>query len=332
VYESIDDPRGRDAQFVLDFSRIDCGIRHTDTPYVRESVAEARVGEPLVAHGRASIAVEVSGPGISSATCTFALETGRRCLEVDWVLQKTPVRDAESVYVAFPFALGDPTFTVDLGGAPARADEEQIVGSSRDWYPVQRWVSVSDGERTVVMAPLDSPLVQLGGITIQRWARTLEPDGPTLMAWPLNNHWDVNFLADQHGEIEQRYRLTTHAGPTDEVLAARWGAEQFSLPIVLRDRVRTGERTGRLLSVPDDRDVLVSAKPAEDGNGLVLRLENLRREPQEARVRVHAGRVESAMLTTPIEADVRALETDGDAVTVPLAGIAFETVRVVLAP
>ena len=330
VYEWIDDPRGRDAQFVLDFSRIDCGIRHTDTPYVRESVQSVTVGDPQIINGRASISVKVTAKGIDAGTCTFALDTGTRGLEVDWTFDKTRIRDAESVYFAFPFNLGEASFTLDMGGAPVRADEEQIPGSCRDWYPAQRWVSVSDGERSVVLAPLDSPLVQLGGITIQRWAGSLEPDGPTVMAWPLNNHWDVNFLADQHGVMEQRFRLTTHAGATDEVRAARWGAEQFSVPIVLRDRLRTGAQSGRLLSVHEDDDVLVSAKPAEDGNGLILRVENLRREAQAARVRIHAAEVASAVLTTPIEDDVRALEVDGDAVIVPLAGLAFETVRVVL--
>ena len=71
VYEWIDDPRGRDAQFVLDFSRIDCGIRHTDTPYVRESVRSVTVGEPVIAHGRATISVEVTAKGIHAGTCTF---------------------------------------------------------------------------------------------------------------------------------------------------------------------------------------------------------------------------------------------------------------------
>jgi alpha-mannosidase len=77
--------------------------------------------------------------------------------------------------------------------------------------------------------------------------------------------------------------------------------------------------------------VLLSAKPAEDGNGLILRLENLRREPQRAAVRLHVGTPASASLTTPIEVDVRDLEVSGDVVIVPLEGLAFETVRVVLA-
>ena len=123
----------------------------------------------------------------------------------------------------------------------------------------------------------------------------------------------------------------TARGPTDEVRAARWGAEQFSVPIVLRDRLRTGAESGRLLSVGDEDDVLVSAKPAEDGNGLILRVENLRREAQDARVRIHAGTLAAASLTTPIEDDVRPLQVEGDAVVVPLGGLAFETVRVVLA-
>lgn len=75
----------------------------------------------------------------------------------------------------------------------------------------------------------------------------------------------------------------------------------------------------------------MSAKPAEDGDGIILRLENLRREAQLTRVRIHVGRVATATATSPIETDVRDLEVDGDTVTVSLAGLAFETVRIVLA-
>ena len=173
-------------------------------PYVRETVQSVVVGEPTIRHGRASISVEVTGKGLGKGTCTFALDPRRRCLEVDWVFDKEETLEPESVYVAFPFNLGEPTFSLDMG-VPVIPDAEQIDGSVRDWYPVQKWAAVSDGDRTVIVTPLDAPLMQLGGITIQRWAKTLEPDGPNLMAWPMNNHWDVNFKASQGGRIEERY-------------------------------------------------------------------------------------------------------------------------------
>jgi hypothetical protein len=82
----------------------------------------------------------------------------------------------------------------------------------------------------VTIAPLDAPLVHLGGITTGRWAKELEPEGPTVMSWALHNHWMVNFKASQGGEIPLRYRLTTHAGPVDDTAASRFGAEEATHP------------------------------------------------------------------------------------------------------
>ena len=98
-------------------------------------------------------------------------------------------------------------------------NDDQLDGAAKDWYPVGRWVDVSDEARGVTVVPLDAPLVHLGGITTGKWTRTLEPEGPTIMSWALNNHWLVNFKSSQSGEIPFRYRLTTHAGAVDPALA-----------------------------------------------------------------------------------------------------------------
>ena len=160
---------------------------------------------------------------------------------------------------------------------------DQLAGTVHDWYPVGRWVNVSDGHRGVTVTPLDAPLIHMGGITTGKWARALEPDGPTLMSWALHNHWMVNFKASQGGEIPQRYRLTTHAGPCDDNAAARFGAESATPPIALRDYLRTGPETGRFLDIPADAPVLVTAKPADDGNGVIVRVQNLTRSRSTSR-------------------------------------------------
>ncbi len=52
------------------------------------------------------------------------------------------------------------------------------------------------------------------------------------------------------------------------------------VPIVLRDRVRTGPQEERFVSVPETSDVLVVAKPAERDQAVILRYQNLRKERQ----------------------------------------------------
>ena len=211
-------------------------------------------------------------------------------------------------------------------------DEDQIPGAVRDYFPIQRWIGVSDGERGVVIAPLEAPLVQLGGITSARWADRLEPEGPTIMSWPMNNHWEVNFKASQDGEVPLTYHLTTHAGPTNDTVAARFAAEQAVPPIVLRDRVRTGAPQGRFLDIPMDSEVLVTAKPAEDSKAIILRFQNLKAEDQIVPVRFLSETLTSAAQVSPIETETgEAIPIDASTITVTLRPLAVMTVKVNLA-
>ena len=52
------------------------------------------------------------------------------------------------------------------------------------------------------MASLDAPLLNLGGITAENGlVLILNPEGPHLYSWAINNHWMVNFKASQDGLI-----------------------------------------------------------------------------------------------------------------------------------
>ena len=234
----------------------------------------------------------------------------------------------EAVFIAFPFNLGSPSFRADVNGVPFTPNEDQLNGTVRDWYPLGRWVDVSDGERGVTITPLDAPLVHLGGITTGKWARELEPEGPTIMSWALHNHWMVNFKASQGGPIPLRYRLTTHAGAVDDVAASRFGLESTTPPITMRDYLRTGPESGRFLEVPADAPVLVTAKPADDGDGIIIRLQNLSDGDQSVPVRFHSAAPTSASRTSPLEINLDNLATDNGSVAVAVRGKAIQSIRV----
>ena len=189
-------------------------------------------------------------------------------------------------------------------------------------------MDVSDGRRGVALVPLDAPLVHLGGITTALWAPELDPEGPTLMSWALNNHWMVNFKASQGSEMPLCYRLTTHDGPCDDAAAARFGAELATPPIVLRDYLRRGDASGTFLSIPEEAGVLLTAKPADDGDGLIVRLHNVRATAQDVPVQITAGRPASACLTSPLEVDGEPLPLDGTTVRVLVGTRAVQSLRV----
>ncbi|HVA91071.1 MAG TPA: hypothetical protein VNL71_14655, partial [Chloroflexota bacterium] len=327
VYEWVDSPLGRQELFAGDFSHESFGVWGTNPPFRHASATEVLVRPATIEQGRVSILVDIKARGIRRAICTYSLDSQTKTLAVDWLLDKEHVIDPEAVFIAFPFNLGRPAFRADLNGIACTPGADQLTGSVQSWYPVGRWVDVSDSRLGVTMAPLDAPLMHLGGITTARWTAGFDPEGPTVMSWAINNHWMVNFKASQGGEIPLRYRLTTHDGPCDDGVAARFGAEAATPVLVLRDYIRTGAASGAWLSIPEDAGILLTAKPAEDGDGLILRLQSMRDQAQEIPVRVTI-RPAFACLTSPVEEDGTPLPIEGNTIRVPVGGRAIQSARI----
>ena len=97
---------------------------------------------------------------------------------------------------------------------------------------------------------------------------------------------------------------------------------------MLRDEVRRGELSGRFAAVPDELRLEVSAKPAEDGDGVVFRIRNLGTADTTAPLELLAATPSSACRTSPVEVDAEPLAVAGRVVSVPVGAGALETVRV----
>jgi len=329
VYEWVDSPKDRDAIFTLDWSNEYFGAGVLDTPFKHEIATEVRISEPVVNTYEASITLTILSKGIRSATCTYVLPSQKKALEVKWMLDKEHVTKPEAVFIAFPFNLGNPKFRADINGIALTPEEEQLPGTVRDWYPIQRWVNVNDGAHGVTIVPMDAPLVHLGGITTGKWAEKLEPESATIMSWALNNHWMVNFKASQGGHIPLRYQLTTHAGTANDADCARFGAESVTPPIVLRDFVRfdTAKCKGKFLEVTPSDSFLITAKPADDQKGIILRLQNVTENETECRLSLPELQLGSACSVSPIEEDQEELVIKNNSIICNVAARAVKSIR-----
>ena len=326
VYETVDHPDDRLAIADISFDKPEFFTGHKDTPWRRETATRVTLEDAAIYEGRASITVTIEAPGVSAATVVYALDADTKCVVVDWSIDKLEHPTAEAVFIAFPFNLKRAEFLLDLNGIPAVPNRDQLDGAAKDWYPVGRWASVSDGERNVTVVPLDSPLVHLGGITTGKWNRTLEPEGPTIMSWALNNHWLVNFKSAQSGRIPLRYRLTTGTGPTDAAAAARFAAEVAVPPVAMRDIAPTGKRSDSYFSA-GSAPVLVTTKPGEDKGWVALRLQNLTHEAQTQTV-TFTGQPAAARAADPIEHPGEVLRLEGKTLSVAWTPLEIRTVLV----
>jgi alpha-mannosidase len=130
----------------------------------------------------------------------------------------------------------------------------------------------------------------------------------------LNNHWFVNFKAQQDGQIRLRYSLTSMTGHLDVDRATRFSAEVRTPPVVLRDRRLISPTEDVVVKVLEGADIVVGSKVSEDGTGVVVRLLNFKRDPQNVTIDLGAP-LRGAWSVLPDERQQASLETVGSSVT-----------------
>ena len=134
----------------------------------------------------------------------------------------------------FPFALEDPHVRIDVPFGIFRPEVDQVPGSSKNYFSVQRWVDLSDARGGVTLTTLDAPLIQLGEIRtdaiVTGWLENAEPSA-TLYSYVMNNYWETNYRAAQDDEVTFRYSLRAH-GRFDEAAAERFALEE-ARPLVV---------------------------------------------------------------------------------------------------
>ncbi len=302
VYELTANTDGRRALFAGDFTQEWFGTPRRDTPFRRYGPSQVTVGPARVDGMGVTVEVFMQAPGARSIRARYTLPHHEKALHIDMVIDKEHVTDPESIYILFPTALQNPAFHLDLNGVPLVPEAEQLPGSCRDWYGIQRWAEVSGDQASIVLAPIDAPLVQVGGIQTGRWLDHLDAQDATLVSWPVNNYWTTNFQAAQNGELLFRYRLTSLPA-YDSAAASRFAAEQLVPPIIVRVPGAEAGGAGQFLSVEPEGVADVQIKPATDGRGLIVHAFNLTLETQSLRLAFPTGLPVTAWACSPIEED-----------------------------
>jgi hypothetical protein len=279
------------------------------------------------------LASEAMAEKFPHITLRVRLYHGLKRVDLHCELDKEETTAKEGVYIAFPFALD-----VERGGlwleypdAITEPLKDQHSSACRDWYAIQRWLAASDGQETVVLSPLDSPLVTLGGPTASTWLRQLSLKRAHVFAYVMNNYWYTNYKASQGGRQVFRFSLTSAAGGFSKRDAVARGWEMYS-PAVAQSgggplKPVLSAPAGSLVSVEPSGVPLMAFKQAEDDKGYIFRVcdfagigGNLKLTlPQPARDTFTCDLVETHAVK---------LDSDGKTITAPLKPFAPATVKV----
>ena len=229
---------------------------------------------PLVA----TLRVESGAPGCQRLVREVRVIEGLDRVELVNHVDRLPVREKDSVHFGFGFHVPGGTVRMETPWAVVRPNLDQLPGACRNWFTVQRWVDVSNRDRGITWAPLDAPLMEIGGLTANlmgsvgygEWLNQAI-ESTTLYSWAQNNHWFTNYKADQPGVTTFRYWLRPHGAAYSAAAAARFGLA--STRPLLVTAARGASPAGRSFVGISNPEVLVETlKVSEDGRGLILRL------------------------------------------------------------
>jgi hypothetical protein len=269
-------------------------------------------------------------PGFSSIVSTVTLYDDLPWVDIENRLLKEPTLAKEALYFAFPFAFTTPSVEVEvpLGRMTVERDQQPGGGSCRDWYCHAHWVWLHEGvDSGVLWSGPDTPLFTLNDIFRGAWRRTIVPDG-TLFAYAMNNYWHTNYAARQGGSATFRFRLSLVApGDPAEPVRRGWAAceppyvspsydTRVAGPLINKDRA---------LFLADKGVLVVGAKPADDGEGAIVKLLDIAGQARSVGVWPAAYTFHQARRTNLVEMNGDAVSPSGDgkaAIDLPAWGVA----------
>jgi len=265
-------------------------------------------------------------------TLRVRLYHGLKRLDLTYELDKEETTNKEAVYIAFPFALelAGGGLWLEYPDAITEPLKDQHSSACRDFYTVQRWLAASDGQTTIVLSPLDTPLVTLGGMTASTWPRQLALKRAHVFAYVMNNYWYTNTRAGQGGRHVFRFSLTSAPGPFSKRDALARGWELFCPPVAqagLGPYRRRVPATRTLLGVEPSGLPLLAFKQAEDQKGFVLRVCDFAGAGGPAKL-VLPRPASAAFDCDLVEANAVKQESRGATVVAPLKPFGPATVKV----
>lgn len=232
-------------------------------------------------------------------------------------MKKLPVCEPEGIYLAFPVKIGGNwKACYSSAGQMVLLDEEQLGHVCRDYLSVDNGVAVYNEDICFGLACPHAPMVQVGDFHFGKESRAIpRKENPLLLAWPLNNYWDTNFVANQSGTMEFSYRFFVN--------------DRFSRTDVYGEFVR-GENRGLTAPVSckkegagaavaaSEEGVITSIYPAKKEGMLVL-LHNREMTGKTLSIGVPDRRIKGAWLTDTQEKKTDALCGEAETVKVSLA-------------
>ena len=306
--------------------------------------AEIRKGQTGPVYG--SLVVSSKAPGCPQLTQEIILydKIKRIDLKNRVLKDSTP---AMEVYFAFPFKMDNPGFRFEASNSVIEPLRDQFPGSNSNYYSVQHWANVSDGELGVTLSPVDSHLLEFGGL----WpcyvsqahhgvtppgfgADFVKPEDMTkgyMYSYVIDSNFRTNFQATQQGDMLFRYSITAHRGDWKGGRSRDfgWSACNPLIPTVVDGKKEgTISRSMSFCQVDKPNCLLLTLKQAEDGDGIIVRLIETEGEDTEVTVNLPFLKISRAYLANLAEENKKAIPAQENKFTTAVKAFSITTIRI----
>ena len=262
-----------------------------------------------------SLLVEGDAPGAKKYSTEIRLVEGLDRVDLITNIDKLPVRDKEGVHIAFPFAVPEGQLRYDVADSIVRPEADQLTGSCKNFFSVQSWVDISNGNYGVTWSTPNAPLIEIGAITAEQpWMKTIQSYS-TIYSYVMNNYWHTNYKADQEGPVTFTYSIQPHAG-FNAAGAARFGTERREPLIASSADVSTPPHAS-LLHLSSPSVLISSLTPMADGQGWLAYLYNPTDKKQKVAVlwnndsaaSIHPSNAAGQMLNRAWDSEIAAFDS-----------------------
>lgn len=192
--------------------------RYTFTDYTRSSLNNCKVSAGVNGPIYQSVNITGKSDGVDDkfgVKIEVRLYHNSKRIELAYATRRLPETDPSGIYVSFPFKLDNAKLAYDVQGGVVYPGENQLEGTTTEWYTVQNYVSARNEKTQYIIGSDVVPLFQLGDMLGGPFQYKKTYEKPHVFSWVMNNYWTTNFRASQEGEFRWSYYLTSSDDVTD---------------------------------------------------------------------------------------------------------------------
>ncbi len=239
-----------------------------------------------------SLRIESGAPGCKKLTRIVRLSSGESKVDLANTVDKKRVLEPEGVYFTFPLNVPEGISRLDIPWGVVRPETDQMEGANRNYFPVQRWMDISNKQFGVTWVTMDAPMIAFNPVKVvgkgrgdsqhmaefgsegirSWWNKSIQAD-PHFFSWVMSNHWEVNYKAFQEERVTFNYSLIPHEGGYSGIESEKIG-RNICQPLIAVEVDGGLPLVTPPFSISGGELIATSLKLVDAGNQYMLRIYN----------------------------------------------------------